>query len=143
MLTLGTFLRSFRWGHVRQLEGEPQLLARAWAAGGPGDAPFTIDLDSTICETYGLAKEGARHHGYTGQRGYHPRYISADGPSARGPGTRRPLSTRWGGCARLKDALALMGHRKRPYPPVAQSPGQQVERHSFSPYAAPVEDRIG
>ena len=48
-------------------------LARAWAAGaGPGDAPLTIDLDSTICETYGLAKEGARHHSYTGQRGYHP-----------------------------------------------------------------------
>ena len=39
-----------------------ELLARAWAAGaGPGDAPFTIDLDSTICETYGLAKEGAHH----------------------------------------------------------------------------------
>ena len=38
-----------------------ELLARAWAAGaGPGDAPLTIDLDSTICETYGLAKEGAR-----------------------------------------------------------------------------------
>ena len=33
------------------------------------DAPFTIDLDSTICERYGLAKEGARHHGYTGKRG--------------------------------------------------------------------------
>ena len=47
-----------------------ELLARAWAAGaGPGDAPFTIDLDSTICETYGLAKEGARHHGYTGKTG--------------------------------------------------------------------------
>ena len=28
-------------------------------------------LISTICETYGLAKEGARHHGYTGARGYH------------------------------------------------------------------------
>ena len=43
----------------------------AWKAGvGPGDAPFTIDLDSTICETYGLAKEGARHHGYTGARGW-------------------------------------------------------------------------
>ena len=25
---------------------------------------WTIDLDSTMCETYGLAKEGARHHGY-------------------------------------------------------------------------------
>ena len=54
--TLGTFLRSFRWGHVRQLDRvSRELLARAWAAGaGPGDAPFTIDLDSTICETYGL-----------------------------------------------------------------------------------------
>ena len=62
--TLGTFLRSFRWGHVRQLDRvSRELLARAWAAGaGPGDGPLTIDLDSTICETYGLAKEGARHH---------------------------------------------------------------------------------
>ena len=51
--TLGTFLRSFRWGHVRQLDRvSRELLARAWQAGaGPGDAPFTIDLDSTICET--------------------------------------------------------------------------------------------
>ena len=51
--TLGTFLRSFRWGHVRQLDRvSRQLLARAWKAeAGPGDAPFTIDLDSTICET--------------------------------------------------------------------------------------------
>ena len=54
--TLGTFLRSFRWGHVRQLDRvSRELLARAWAAGaGPGDGPLTIDLDSTICETYGL-----------------------------------------------------------------------------------------
>ena len=79
--TLGTFLRSFRWGHVRQLDRvSRELLARAWAAGaGPGDAPFTIDLDSTICETYGLAKEGARHHGYTGKRGYHPLLAIAAG----------------------------------------------------------------
>ena len=51
--TLGTFLRSFRWGHVRQLDRvSRELLARAWAAGaGPSDAPFAIDLDSTICET--------------------------------------------------------------------------------------------
>ena len=77
--TLGTFLRSFRWGHVRQLDRvSRELLARAWAAGaGPGDAPFTVDLDSTICETYGLAKEGARHHGYTSQRGYHPLLATA------------------------------------------------------------------
>ena len=79
--TLGIFLRSFRWGHVRQLDRvSRQLLALAWSAGaGPGDAPLTIDLDSTICETYGLAKEGARHHGYTGQRGYHPLLAIAAG----------------------------------------------------------------
>ena len=79
--TLGAFLRSFRWGHVRQLDRvSRELLARAWAAGaGPGDAPLTIDLDSTICETYGLAKEGARHHGYTGKRGYHPLLAIAAG----------------------------------------------------------------
>ena len=137
--TLGTFLRSFRWGHVRQLDRvSRELLARAWAArslagnpdspqavifltssieeivgiatyyvhyhaisdwntsalrsakpgqwlsgqtsrAGPGDAPLTIDLDSTICETYGLAKEGARHHGYTGKRGYHPLLATAAG----------------------------------------------------------------
>ena len=90
-----------------------ELLARAWATGaGPGDGPLTIDLDSTICETYGLAKEGARHHGYTGKRGYHPaaRYRRrnrrrADVPAARGPGEHRswrpPTScvNRWGGCA--------------------------------------------
>ena len=79
--TLGTFLRSFRWGHVRQLDRvSREVLARAWAAGaGPGDGPLTIDLDSTICETYGLAKEGARHHGYTGKRGYHPLLAIAAG----------------------------------------------------------------
>ena len=70
--TLGTFLRSFRWGHVRQLDRvSRELLSRAWTAGGgPGDGSLTIDLDSTICETYGLAKQWARHYGYTGQRGH-------------------------------------------------------------------------
>ena len=83
--TLGTFLRSFRWGHVRQLDRvSRELLARAWARPrwprpGPGDGPLTIDIDSTICETYGLNKEGARHHGYTGQRGYHPLLAVAAG----------------------------------------------------------------
>ena len=97
--TLGTFLRSFRWGHVRQLDRVTrELLARAWATGaGPGAAPFTIDLDSTICETYGLAKEGARHHGYTGVRGYHPLLAVAAGSGdvlmarlREGPCSHRP-----------------------------------------------------
>ena len=112
---LGTFLRSFRWGHVRQLDRvSRRLLARAWAAGaGPGDAPLTIDLDSTICETYGLAKEGARHHGYTGARGYHPLLAIAagtgevllarlrEGPGQHRPG-RRPLPAGDGGTGALR-----------------------------------------
>ena len=79
--TLGTFLRSFRWGHVRQLDRvSREALARAWDAGaGPGDDPLTIDLDSTVCETYGLGKEGAQRHNYAGQRGYHPLLAVAAG----------------------------------------------------------------
>lgn len=71
--TLGTFLRSFTFGHVRQLDkviGE--MLGRAWAAGaGPGNGPVTVDLDSTICEVHGKQKHGAAY-GHTKVLGYHP-----------------------------------------------------------------------
>ena len=72
--TIGTWLRGFIWASVRMLDAvSRQVLARAWQAGlGPDlDADLTIDLDSTICRTYGTAKQGARF-GYTGVRGYHP-----------------------------------------------------------------------
>jgi hypothetical protein len=79
--TLGTFLRSFTWGHARQLNvvaGE--LLTRAWTAGaGPGEEPFTIDVDSSIHETYGLAKQGGTHFTYNHVRGYNPLYAVAAG----------------------------------------------------------------
>ena len=66
---------------MRQLDRvSRELLARAWAAGdGPGDGPLTIDLDSTVCETYGLCKEGAQRHNYAGVRGYHPLLAVAAG----------------------------------------------------------------
>jgi hypothetical protein len=71
--TLGTFLRSFTFGHVRQLDRVAEtIMARAWAAGaGPGDGPMTIDVDSTICEVHGHHKGGAAF-GYTRVLGYHP-----------------------------------------------------------------------
>ncbi len=71
--TLGTFLRSFTFGHVRQLDRAFEtILGRAWAAGaGPGSQALTIDLDSTIVEVAGRAKQGAGF-GYTKRRGYHP-----------------------------------------------------------------------
>jgi hypothetical protein len=73
--TIGTWLRSFKWSNVRELDAVTRgLLARLWAAGaGPADpaGPLTIDLDSTICEVYGRSKQGAGF-GYTKVRGYHP-----------------------------------------------------------------------
>jgi DDE family transposase len=71
--TLGTFLRSFTFGHVRQLDRLAEaVLNRAWAAGvGPGNGPMTVDLDSTITEVHGKRKQGAAY-GYTRQLGLHP-----------------------------------------------------------------------
>ncbi|MGH2903259.1 MAG: IS1380 family transposase [Solirubrobacteraceae bacterium] len=71
--TLGTFLRAFTFGHVRQLD---QVLAtalkRAWSAGaGPGSERLVIDIDSFVGEVHGHTKQGAGY-GYTGQLGYHP-----------------------------------------------------------------------
>ena len=71
--TLGTFLRAFTFGHVRQLEAViGKALERAWALGaGPGAKALTIDIDSTICEVDGKHKHGAGY-GYTKVLGYHP-----------------------------------------------------------------------
>ena len=64
--TLGTFLRAFTFGHVRQLDRVLDVaLARAWEAGaGPGEMPLVIDIDSFIGEVHGDAKQGAGY-GYT------------------------------------------------------------------------------
>src|SRR5258708_2453577 len=71
--TCGTFLRSFTFGHIRQLDQfSGEVLRRAWAAGArPGDAPMIMDLDSTVCEVHGYAKQGAAY-GYTKVLGLHP-----------------------------------------------------------------------
>ncbi len=73
--TVGSWLRAHKWSNVRQLDAvSRELLARLWAAGaGPADlsAPLTIDVDSTIVQVHGRAKQGAAF-GYTKVRGYHP-----------------------------------------------------------------------
>lgn len=73
--TIGTWLRAFSWANVRQLDAVGrQVMARAWAAGlGPPDLAkaLTIDVDSSICQAYGVDKQGCRF-GYTKTRGYHP-----------------------------------------------------------------------
>jgi len=71
--TLGTFLRAFTFGHVRQLDRVlDRALGRAWAAGaGPGDGRLVVDVDSFIGEVHGYDKQGAGY-GYTRRLGYHP-----------------------------------------------------------------------
>lgn len=73
--TVGSFLRVFGFNHARQLDVVARrLLARAVGSGAVSgfDGAVTVDVDSTLCETYGLAKAGAREVMRTGRRGYHP-----------------------------------------------------------------------
>jgi hypothetical protein len=71
--TLGTFLRAFTFGHVRQLDKLlAESLTRAWRAGaGPGEGRLVVDVDSFVGEVCGYLKQGARY-GYTRVFGYHP-----------------------------------------------------------------------
>jgi hypothetical protein len=71
--TLGTFLRAFTFGHVRQLDALlGRSLERAWEAGaGPGEGRLLIDVDSFVGEVCGRLKQGACY-GYTRLLGYHP-----------------------------------------------------------------------
>jgi hypothetical protein len=83
--TLGTFLRAFTWGHCRQLEA----VARRCVVGLSGQTPLLagadqfafLDLDSTIEQVYGYAKQGAEY-GYTRVRGLHPLLATVSTPIA-------------------------------------------------------------
>ncbi len=71
--TLGTFLRAFSFGHVRQFEKViGDALERAWSSGRARvSSQLVVDIDSTIREVFGKLKAGAAY-GYTKVLGYHP-----------------------------------------------------------------------
>jgi hypothetical protein len=70
--TLGTFLRLFSFGHVRQLDAVAAGLLVRLAAATPvlpdADQLVFVDIDDTVRQTYGYAKQGAGR-GYTGIKG--------------------------------------------------------------------------
>src|SRR4051794_18137819 len=73
--TLGSFLRAFTFGHVRQLDAVAsrfltRLADRAPLLGSPGagEERVLVDVDDTIIEVHGHAKQGAGF-GYSGVRG--------------------------------------------------------------------------
>jgi hypothetical protein len=61
--TLGSFLRSFTWGNVRQLDAVSRRLLAELAGQAPllpgGDVLAFIDMDATQKRVYGHAKQGA------------------------------------------------------------------------------------
>ena len=70
--TFGTFLRTFTFGHVRQLDSIAASLLAELAAQTPllagADQVTWVDVDDTIRATYGYAKQGAGF-GYSGVKG--------------------------------------------------------------------------
>lgn len=71
--TLGTHLRGYTFGHVRQLDAVASRVLTGLAARVPGmlaggDEVAFVDIDDTIRTTHGYAKQGAGY-GYSGMNG--------------------------------------------------------------------------
>jgi hypothetical protein len=111
--TLGTFLRAFTFGHVRQLDAVAARLLVNLA----GQAPLLtaaaelvyVDVDDTVRQTYGHAKQGAGH-GYTGVKGLNALIATvstaASAPVIVGTRLRKGATNSAKGAARLvADAL--------------------------------------
>jgi hypothetical protein len=83
--TLGTFLRSFTFGHVRQLDAVASRLLVNLAGHAPllpgADQLAYIDIDDTVRSTYGYAKQGAGR-GYTGVKGLNALIATVSTPLA-------------------------------------------------------------
>jgi len=83
--TLGTFLRSFTFGHVRQLDAVASRLLIGLAGQAPllpGAAELAyVDVDDTVRQTYGYAKQGAGR-GYTGTKGLNALLAVVSTPSS-------------------------------------------------------------
>ena len=113
--TLGTFLRAFTFGHVRQLDALlGQALERAWQAGaGPGSGRLVIDVDSFVGEVCGRLKQGAGY-GYTQLLGYHPILATrADTREALHIRLRKGSANTQRGIERFTDELIARVHPRR------------------------------
>src|SRR5512141_2912070 len=73
--TLGSFLRAFTFGHVRQLDALASRFLGRLAHHAPllaqpvaSDEPVMVDIDDTIIEVHGYTKQGSGY-GYSGVRG--------------------------------------------------------------------------
>jgi hypothetical protein len=83
--TLGTFLRAFTFGHVRQLDAVAARFIAGLARQSPliaaGVEVTYLDADDTIRETYGYAKQGAGY-GYSGVKGLNALLATVSTPTS-------------------------------------------------------------
>lgn len=83
--TLGSFLRSFTFGHVRQLDAVASRFLGGLAARAPLvagiDGPVLVDIDDTIIEVHGHTKQGSGY-GYSGVRGLNALLATVSTPEA-------------------------------------------------------------
>lgn len=87
--TLGTFLRTFTHGHVQQLDSANTRLLAGLAGRAPGllgggtdaDGIAFIDIDDTIRQVHGYAKQAAAY-GYSGVRGLNLQIAAVSSPTS-------------------------------------------------------------
>ena len=102
--TLGTFLRTFRFGHVRQLDAVAARTLAGLAAVSPRllagtDGMAFVDIDDTIRGTHGYQKQGTAY-GYSGVKGLNAQLAVLSSP------TCAPVIA----AARLRKGNAVSGH---------------------------------
>jgi hypothetical protein len=112
--TLGSFLREFQFGHVRQLDGVASRVLVNLTSQTPllPAGPVFVDLDDTIIEVHGYQKQGAGF-GYSGVRGLNALLAtastSASAPVILAQRLRKGAAGSPRGAARIvADALATL-----------------------------------
>jgi hypothetical protein len=136
--TLGSFLRSFTFGHVRQLDAVAERflarLARQAPLMSPADRSadiggdvvgerVLIDIDDTIIEVHGYTKQGSGY-GYSGVRGLNALVATASTTTTAPVITAQRL--RKGSCGSPRGAKRLVADALRTTRALRPSPIQQA-----------------
>ncbi len=108
--TLGSFLREFAFGHVRQLDAVAARLLRQLHARTPLlagiNGPVLVDIDDTIVEVHGHAKQGSGY-GYSGVRGLNA--LIATVTTAQAAPVIAGQRLRKGACGSARGAARMIG----------------------------------
>ncbi|MCY4423673.1 MAG: transposase [Acidimicrobiaceae bacterium] len=136
--TLGAWLRSFTWGHVRQLDRAQELALTRACAAAPAVAEMTVDLDSTVCEVCGKAKQGAAYGHTKVLGGYHPLVAVRDDTGEMVHTRMRSGNSQRGHVRFISETLARIG---RLVPEAAVTVRADAEP-AFDPFTAPTRSGI-